>query len=135
MRTRYTLEKELTAKADAENQLQLGLSQLRHVWEAYPELRATENFQQVQNRVSAIESTISDRREQFNDSVNIYNIRTESFPDMLVAGKASFQTIPEPCDEVKTLLDALVITMPDAIPDRGVVVSTRKKLPENRVKH
>ena len=44
MRSRYTLEKDLIAKADAENQLQLGLSQLRHVWEAYPELRATENF-------------------------------------------------------------------------------------------
>ena len=51
-----------------------------------------------------------------------------------IHGKASFQTIPQPCDEVKTLLDALDITMPDAIPDRGVVVSTRKKLPENRVK-
>ena len=51
-----------------------------------------------------------------------------------IHGKASFQTIPEPCDEVKALLDALDITMPDAIPDRGVVVSTRKKLPENRVK-
>ena len=94
MRTRYAHEKELTAKADAENQLQLGLSQLRHVWEAYPELRATENFQQVQNRVSAIESTISDRREQFNDSVNIYNIRTESFPDMLVAGVLSYERKP-----------------------------------------
>ena len=51
-----------------------------------------------------------------------------------IHGKASFQTIPESCDEVKALLDALDITMPDAIPDRGVVVSTRKKLPENRVK-
>jgi len=52
-----------------------------------------------------------------------------------IHGKASFQVIPEPCDDVKALLDALDITMPDAIPDRGVVVSTRKKLPGNRVKH
>ena len=100
MRTRYAHEKEIAAKADAENQLQQSLSQLRHVWEAYPELRATENFQQVQNRVSAIESTISDRREHFNDSVNIYNIRIESFPDTLVAGllrceRKPFLDVPE----------------------------------------
>ena len=100
MRTRYAHEKEIAQKADVENQLQGSLSQLRHVWEAYPQLRATENFQQVQGRVSAIESTIADRREHFNDSVNIYNIRIETFPDVLVArlfgyDRKPFLVVPE----------------------------------------
>ena len=51
----------------------------------------------------------------------------------LCAQKVSiFQTIPQPCDEVKTLLDALDITMP--VDSAEGVVSTRKKLPD-RVKH
>ena len=94
MRTRYEREKTVSSKADAENQLQKSLSQLRHVWEAYPQLRATENFQQIQQRISGIESTIADRRELFNDSVNIYNIRIESFPDLLVAKALAYQRKP-----------------------------------------
>lgn len=85
MRTRYGSERELAAKTEIENQLQASMGQLRSVWEGYPQLRATENFQQVQARISTLESTIADRREFFNDSVNIYNIRIESIPDVLLA--------------------------------------------------
>ena len=73
MRSRYGAEKSLVQKAATENDIQGAMSKLQQVWEAYPDLRATENFQQVQRRISALESTIADRRELFNDSVNIFN--------------------------------------------------------------
>ena len=55
------------------------------VAENYPNLKANENFLQLQDRISSLEKNLSDRREFYNDSVNNYNIRIESFPDMFVA--------------------------------------------------
>ena len=53
--------------------------------ENYPELKSNENFIQFQNRISSIEDDIADRREFYNDSVNNFNIRIESAPDVIVA--------------------------------------------------
>jgi LemA protein len=53
--------------------------------EDYPELKANENFQHLQARISSLENTIADRREFYNDSVNIINIGIEQFPDVIVA--------------------------------------------------
>lgn len=73
------------AKAEAEGFLTEALKSLFAVTENYPELRADAQFAKLQGRVSSLENEISDRREFFNDSVNIYNIRIEQFPDLLVA--------------------------------------------------
>jgi len=48
-------------------------------------LKANQNFTQLQSRVSYLESQIADRREFYNDSVNIYNIRINEIPDLFVA--------------------------------------------------
>ena len=69
----------------AEGQLRRGLGQIFAVAEAYPELRTNQNFMQLQNRISELENAIADRREFYNDSVNINNVRIEQFPDMVVA--------------------------------------------------
>ncbi len=69
----------------AEGALRLGLGNLFALAEDYPELRANENFQHLQSRISTLENTISDRREFYNESVNINNIGIEQFPDVLVA--------------------------------------------------
>ena len=69
----------------AEGALRLGLGQLFALAEDYPELRANENFQHLQNRISSLENTIADRREFYNESVNINNIGIEQFPDLIVA--------------------------------------------------
>ena len=45
------------------------------VAENYPQLKANENFLQLQGRISGIENEIADRREFYNDAVNTYNIR------------------------------------------------------------
>lgn len=73
------------ALGQAETQMRIGLGNLFAVAENYPELRANENFQHLQSRISQLESQIADRREFYNDSVNINNIRIEQFPDNIVA--------------------------------------------------
>lgn len=74
------------AKAGAaESALRGAMGKLFALAEAYPDLKAQASFQQLQQRISSLESDIADRREFYNDSVNTYNIRIESFPDMIVA--------------------------------------------------
>ncbi len=74
----------------AEGALRMGLGNLFALSEDYPELRANENFQHLQNRISTLENTITDRREFYNESVNINNIGIEQFPDVLVARLFAF---------------------------------------------
>ncbi len=61
------------------------------VAEAYPELKSNANFSQLQERISAIEGQIADRREVYNDSVNNFNTRIEQFPDTLLARVLGYQ--------------------------------------------
>ncbi|MCU7835641.1 MAG: LemA family protein [gamma proteobacterium symbiont of Taylorina sp.] len=75
----------------AEGQLRLGLGSLFAVSEDYPELKANENFQHLQGRISGLEDAIADRREFYNDSVNINNVRIEQFPDLIIARFLNFK--------------------------------------------
>jgi LemA protein len=76
--------------AGAEAGLRTGLSRLYAVAEQYPSLKANENFSQLQARISGLEEQIADRRELYNDSVNLYNTRQAIFPDSFVAGFGDF---------------------------------------------
>ena len=69
----------------AEGELAKSLKTLFAVAENYPDLKANQNFTQLQQRVSYLESQIADRREYYNDSVNSYNIRINEIPDLFVA--------------------------------------------------
>lgn len=69
----------------AETEMRIGLGNLFAVAENYPELKANETFQHLQQRITNLESQIADRREFYNDSVNANNIRVEQFPDTIVA--------------------------------------------------
>lgn len=82
--------RDVDALGAAETQLRLGLGNLFAVAENYPELRANEQFQHLQNRISQLEAQIADRREFYNDSVNANNIRIEQFPDTIVARTFNF---------------------------------------------
>lgn len=75
----------------AEGQLRMGLGSLFAVSEEYPELKANENFQHLQSRITGLEDAIADRREYYNDSVNINNVRIEQFPDVIVARFFNFK--------------------------------------------
>lgn len=61
------------------------------VAEAYPELKANQNFTQLQSRISELEEQIADRREMYNDTVNFFNTRIEQFPDTLVASMLNYR--------------------------------------------
>jgi LemA protein len=74
----------------AEGMLRMGLGNLFAVAEAYPDLKANDNFQHLQTRISSLESAIADRREFYNESVNINNTRIEQFPDIIIARLLNF---------------------------------------------
>ena len=76
---------DLGALGAAETEMRIGLGNLFAVAENYPELKANETFQHLQQRISTLETQISDRREFYNDSVNANNVRIEQFPDLIVA--------------------------------------------------
>ena len=84
----------IPALGQAEGALRMGLGQIFAVAEAYPELKANENFMQLQTRITALENAIADRRELYNEAVNINNVRIEQFPDSIVAGMFRFQEKP-----------------------------------------
>ena len=84
----------IPALGEAEGMLRSGLGQIFAVAEAYPELRANENFMQLQTRISQLENAIADRREFYNESVNINNVRVEQFPDAIVARLFHFEAKP-----------------------------------------
>lgn len=72
-------------KAEGFNALTAGIKGLLAVGEAYPELKANTNFMHIQTRLSGLEENLADRREFYNDSVNVFNIRIQSFPDVFLA--------------------------------------------------
>ncbi len=81
---------DIPSLGNAEGMLRMGLGNLFAVAEAYPELKANETFQHLQGRISALESAIADRREFYNESVNINNTRIEQFPDIIIARLLNF---------------------------------------------
>lgn len=77
-------------QAQAENMLTSALRQLFAVAEAYPELRANENFQQLQGELTATEGQIATARQIFNDTVLMYNNAIQTFPGVVFAGMFGF---------------------------------------------
>ncbi|WP_297811167.1 LemA family protein [uncultured Methylophaga sp.] len=75
----------------AEGALRLGLGNLFALAEAYPDLKADETFQHLQARITGLENAIADRREFYNESVNINNVRIEQFPDVIIARTFNFK--------------------------------------------
>ena len=89
-RTAFMNATSIEDKTKAENQLAAGLKTLFAVSENYPDLKANASFLQLQSRISGLENEIADRREFFNESVNVYNIRVQQFPDVLLANNLGY---------------------------------------------
>ena len=77
-------------QAAAENMLTGALRQLFALSEAYPDLKANQNFQQLQSEISDVENKIAASRRFFNNSVSEYNTGIQSFPAALFAGIFGF---------------------------------------------
>jgi len=75
----------------AETQLRMGLGSLFALAEAYPDLKADQSFQHLQSRITGLENGIADRREFYNEAVNLNNVRIEQFPDIIIANILTFK--------------------------------------------
>jgi len=95
MRARATVNQasasgNVAAVGAAEQQLRSGMTRLFAVAESYPELKSDQTFKQLQGRITSLEESIADRRELYNDQVNLNNIRVKVFPDVMIAQKFGF---------------------------------------------
>ncbi|MFN2468370.1 MAG: LemA family protein [Gaiellaceae bacterium] len=77
-------------QAGAENMLTAAIGRLFAVAEAYPELRASENFQQLQSELTDVEQNIAVSRQVYNDTVLTYNNATQSVPTNIFANMFNF---------------------------------------------
>jgi LemA protein len=78
----------------AQGQVTSALSRLMVVVEQYPELRATQNFRDLQVELEGTENRISVERKKFNDIALLYNTQVRRFPSNIFAGMFGFQQKP-----------------------------------------
>jgi len=90
-RNAYSQATTLAEKAQSDNMITGALKTLFAVSEKYPDLKANNNFMQLQNRITDLEEKIADRREFFNDDVNTFNTRIQQLPDVFVANMMGLQ--------------------------------------------
>jgi LemA protein len=94
----------ISSKIDAQNQLTGALSRLMVVAEAYPQLKANENFLALQDELSGTENRIAVERRRFNEVATEYNKKIRRFPGNILAGMFGFERRPvlEAPEEAKT---------------------------------
>ena len=78
-------------QAEAENMLTGALKQLFALSESYPNLKANENFAQLQEELTSTENKIAFSRQHYNDTTAVYNTACEKFPNNMVAGTFGFK--------------------------------------------
>ena len=82
---------DIRALGAAESGLRASIGSLFALAESYPDLKTNQTFLQLQSRISGLENAIADRREFYNETVNINNVRIEQFPDTIVVAMFSFK--------------------------------------------
>jgi LemA protein len=105
------------ASGAAEGILDQALGRLFAVAEAYPQLRATENFQQLQAELSNTEDQIAAARRIYNGNVQSYNTRMQVFPNSLIAGMGHFT--PREFFEIADAADREPVTVDFPAPAAG----------------
>ena len=90
-RSLYSQAQTVDQKVEASSTMTSAVGRLLAIAENYPDLKANNNFMQLQARVSQLESQIADRREFYNDSVNVFNTRIQEMPDALLAGSMNLR--------------------------------------------
>lgn len=93
-RNRFNSATTPTERMEASNELTSMLSKLMLLVEAYPDLKANQNFIQLQNELRTTEDKIAFTRQFYNDTVMKLNAKLETFPTVLVAGMFGFRAEP-----------------------------------------
>ena len=91
-RTGFMNAKTIDGKVAANNELNSALKTLFAVAEAYPELKANENFLSLQSDLADIENKLAAARRYFNSATKEYNIAVQTFPSVLIAKTCGFPT-------------------------------------------
>ena len=86
--------KTIDEKIAAENQLSSALSGLKITLEAYPDLKANQNFLELQAQLEGTENRISVERNKFNEMAKEYDVAIRRFPKNIIAGIFNFNNIP-----------------------------------------
>lgn len=90
LRTAWAGAKTVDEKAKLDNELSNTLKTIMAIAEAYPDLKANQNFESLQNELTETEDKISYSRQFYNDTVTRYNTKLELFPSNIVAGMFHF---------------------------------------------
>lgn len=95
-------------RIEADNQLQAALKSIFALSEAYPDLKANQNFLQLQEELTTTENKVAYSRQLYNKTVADYNIKRETFPSNIIANMFNFKreellSIPEAEREVPTV--------------------------------
>ena len=93
-RSRAVGATDLDQRVKAEGELTQALGRLMMVAEAYPQLKANQNFLALQEELTSTENRIGFARQSYNDSVMGYNTRIQQFPASIVAGMGGFRESP-----------------------------------------
>jgi len=86
--------KDLKSKVKADNQLESALKSIFALAENYPQLRANENFKQLQEELSATEDKIAYSRQYYNDTILDFNNSIKVFPGKVFAGLYNVKARP-----------------------------------------
>lgn len=79
-------------KVDVNNKISQGITKLMAIAEAYPELKANENFKDLSNQLTKVEDDIANARKYYNGTVRNFNDKVEMFPSNIVAGMLGYKT-------------------------------------------
>lgn len=91
LRTRFLSADSVEEKIDMANDMSKALSNFFAVSENYPVLKSSSHYLELQRRISGLEEKIADRREYLNDSINLYNIAINQFPELLFASILKYE--------------------------------------------
>lgn len=91
LRSQWGAAKTVDEKAKAASELESTLARLLVVAEQYPDLKADQNFRDLQFELSGTENRIAVERQRYNESVRAYNTAVRRVPDSIIAGLRGFQ--------------------------------------------
>lgn len=83
-------EQTLAKYSQAQGELSSALNRLMAISEAYPDLKANQNFRDLQTQLEGTENRIATERRRFNEMVQTYNVYVQQFPRNLIAGMFGF---------------------------------------------
>ena len=90
-RTKYGAANTRDEKIQASQDMSMALRGVIAIGEAYPVLKSSEQFNQIQTTIASLENQLADRRELYNEEVTNFNTRTEQFPDLFFAWMMGFK--------------------------------------------